>query len=192
MKISVGIPQQNREEAAALYWEAFGDKLGFVLGPKYRAIRFINAVLRGDHGVCAIDDHGKLIGVAGFKTVHGALVGGDFRDMRKVYGWTGAAIRQGLLAALETDTENERFLMDGLFVAHEARGQGIGTALLTAITEEARRRGYHQIRLEVVDSNRRAKSLYLREGFYELKSEKLGVMRHVFGFQSATTMVRDI
>ena len=192
MKISVGIPSKHREEAAALYWEAFGEKLGFVLGPKYRAMRFINNVLRTDHGVCAHDETGRLVGVAGFKTIHGALVGGDFRDMRRVYGWTGAAIRQGLLAALETDVENERFLMDGLFVAEEARGQGIGTALLDAITDEAKRRGYQQVRLEVVDNNTRAKSLYLRQGFYELKTQKIGFMRHVFGFRSATTMVRDI
>ena len=192
MKITVGIPRRDRDEAAALYWEAFGDKLGLSLGPKYRAMRFITSVLRHDHGVCAHDETGRLVGVAGFKTVHGALVGGNFHDMRMVYGWTGAAIRQALLAALETDTENERFLMDGLFVAEEARGQGIGTALLEAITAEAKRRGYRQIRLEVVDTNTRAKSLYRRRGFYELKTNKLGLMRHFYGFRSSTTMVRDI
>jgi len=192
MRISVGIPHQHREEAAALYWEAFGDKLGFVLGPKYRAIRFISAVLRADHGVCAHDDSGRLVGVAGFKTVQGALVGASFHDLRRVYGWTGAAIRVALLAALETDTENERFLMDGLFVAEEARGQGVGTALIDAITAEAKRRGYRQIRLDVVDTNKRAKALYLRRGFYELRTQSIGVMRHVFKFRTATSMVRDI
>lgn len=192
MKITVGIPHKNRAEAAALYWEAFGEKLGFVLGPKYRALIFITSVLRADHGICAHDDKGRLLGVAGFKTSKGALVGGDFTDLRRVYGWVGAAIRIMLLAALERDTENERFLMDGLYVAQEARGQGVGTALLDAISAEAKRRGYTQVRLDVIDTNPRAKALYLHEGFVEVKTQKLGLMRHVFGFSAATTMVRDV
>lgn len=192
MKITTGIPDRNRAEAAALYWEAFGEKLGFVLGPKYRALIFITRVLRSDHGICAYDDNGRLLGIAGFKTVNGALVGGNFRDMRVVYGWVGASIRALLLSALEKDVENERFLMDGIFVAHEARGQGVGTALLDAIAAEARTRGYKQVRLDVIDTNPRARALYLHEGFREIGTRQLGILRHIFGFNAATTMVRDV
>ena len=137
MKISVGIPPKDREEAALLYWDAFGEKLGFTMGPKYQALMFVRSVLRPDHGICAHDDNGKLLGIAGFKTTQGALVGGDFSDLRKVYGWTSATIRISLLGLLERDIENERFLMDGLFVAPEARGKGVGTALLDAVIDEA-------------------------------------------------------
>lgn len=192
MKIITGIPHSNRDEAAALYWEAFGEKLGFVLGPKYRALQFITSVLRSDHGICAIDDRGRLLGVAGFKTTKGALVSGEFHDLRRVYGWVGASIRILMLAALERDTENERFLMDGIFVAPEARGQGVGTSLLDAVCDEAKRRGYAQVRLDVIDTNPRAKSLYLHEGFKVVSTQKIGVLRHIFGFRSSTTMVRDI
>lgn len=192
MKITTGIPEANRAEAAALYWEAFGEKLGFVLGPKYRALIFITSVLRGDHGICAHDERGRLLGVAGFKTAQGALVGGEFTDLRRVYGWVGASIRILLLAALEKDTENERFLMDGIFVAPEARGKGVGTALLDAVCEEAKKRGYRQVRLDVIDTNPRARALYLHEGFEEVATHKLGILRHAFGFSAATTMVRDV
>ena len=192
MKITVGIPDASRGEAAALYWEAFGQKLGFTMGPKYRALIYINRVMRSDHGICAMDDQGRLIGVAGFKTVNGALVGGTFTDIRKVYGWVGAAIRVKLMATLEDDIDNERFVMDGLFVAQEARGRGVGTALLNEISAEAKRRGYRQIRLDVVDTNPRAKALYLEEGFKEVAVHQLRLMRYIFGFRTATTMVRDV
>jgi len=192
MKITVGIPQQDREEAAALYWEAFGEKLGFTMGPKYLALMFVRSVLRPDHGICAHDDDGKLLGIAGFKTSLGALVGGNFTDLRKTYGWTSAAIRACLLSLLERDVENERFLMDGLFVAPEARGLGVGTALLDAIFEEAKRRGYNQVRLDVVDTNPRAKALYRDMGFKEVKTVKIGLLKHIFGFSASTTMVRDV
>ncbi len=192
MKITVGIPQKDREEAAALYWEAFGEKLGFTMGPKYLALMFVRSVLRPDHGICAHDDDGKLLGIAGFKTSVGALVGGNFTDLRKTYGWTSAAIRACLLSLLERDVENERFLMDGLFVAPEARGLGVGTALLDAIFEEAKRRGYTQVRLDVVDTNPRAKALYRDVGFKEVNTVKIGLLKHIFGFSASTTMVRDV
>ena len=192
MKITVGIPQKDREEAAALYWDAFGEKLGFTLGPKYQALMFVRDVLRPDHGICAHDDDGKLLGIAGFKTVHGSLVGGDFKDMRKTYGWISAAIRMSLLSLLEKDFENERFLMDGLFVAPEMRGKGVGTALLDAVIDEARRRGYVQVRLDVVDTNPRAKALYRHVGFRELRTVKIGPLKYIFGFSASTTMVCDV
>jgi len=132
------------------------------------------------------------LGVAGFKTVDGALVGGTFGDMARVYGWAGAAWRVALLAALERDTENVRFLMDGIFVAPEARGQGVGTGLLDAVAAEAQRRGYAEVRLDVVEGNDRARALYEREGFRAVATQSTGVLRHVFGFRSATTMVRRL
>jgi ribosomal protein S18 acetylase RimI-like enzyme len=192
MKITVGIPEKDREEAASLYWDAFGEKLGFTMGPKYQAVMFVRSVLRPDHGICAHDDNGRLLGIAGFKTAQGALVGGGFSDLRKVYGWVSAAIRCSLLSLLERDTENERFLMDGLFVAPEARGMGVGTALLDAIVDEARRRGFDQVRLDVVDTNPRAKALYRHVGFKEVKTVRIGLLRHIFGFSASTTMVRDV
>ncbi len=192
MKITVGIPAANRDEVAALYWEAFGKKLGSVMGPRHRALAFITSVQQADHGICAHDDAGRLLGVVGFKTSRGALVGGGYKDLRMVYGWVGAAIRAALLAALERDTENQRFLMDGLFVAPDARGQGVGTALLNAIRLEAARRGYSQVRLDVIDTNPRAKALYLKEGFKEVKTTTIGPLRYIFGFRASTMMVRDV
>ena len=192
MKITTGIPEANRAEVAALYWEAFGEKLGFVMGPKYRALVFITQVLRSDHAICAHDDTGALLGVVGFKTRDGALVGGSFTDMRRIYGWVGAAARTLLMAALIRDLDNERFLIDGIFVAPEARGCGVGTALLDAIRAEARARGYRQVRLDVIDTNPRARALYLHQGFVELHTQKMGLWRHVFGFSACTTMVRNV
>lgn len=192
MKITVGIPEANRAEVAALYWEAFGDKLGFVMGPRYRALVFISRTLQSDHGICAHDGNGRLLGVAGFKTARGALVGGNFSDLRQVYGWLGGALRAALMAALIRGVDNERFLIDGIFVAPEARSCGVGTALLDAILAEAKLRGYRQVRLDVIDTNPRARALYLQRGFVDMHTQKMGLWRYVFGFNATTTMVRDV
>ncbi|PHQ83374.1 MAG: N-acetyltransferase [Thalassobium sp.] len=192
MIISSGFPERDRAQIAALYWEAFGQKLGRVMGPRDRALQFFEAVLDPAHAICAHTANGDLLGVAGFKTHTGALVGGGMGNLARVYGWVGAMWRVALLALLERDTENDRFLMDGIFVAPAARGQGVGTALLDAIADKARSRGHSEVRLDVIDTNPRARALYERQGFVAIKTQDLGVLRHVFRFDSATTMVRDL
>ena len=47
-------------------------------------------------------------------------------------------------------------------------GQGTGTALLTALVDEAEERGYAEVLLEVREDNPRARQLYLRHGFTEV------------------------
>jgi len=44
-------------------------------------------------------------------------------------------------------------------------GEGTGTALLTALVDEAARRGYKEVLLEVREDNPRARRLYQRHGF---------------------------
>ena len=47
-------------------------------------------------------------------------------------------------------------------------GEGTGTALLTALIDEAKKRGYEEVLLEVREDNPRARRLYLRHGFTEV------------------------
>ena len=192
MRIVAGIPEDQRGRAAALYWEAFGSKLRAPLGPRDRGVAFVERVLRADHAISALDDDGCLVGVAGFKTARGALVGGGLGDLAAVYGWAGAAWRGVLSWLLERDVENDRFLMDGLFVAEDARGRGVGTLLLDALCREARARGYREIRLDVVDTNPRARALYERYGFEAFKTEDIGVLRFLYGFRHATAMALHV
>ncbi len=189
MIIRSGIPPYDRAAVTALYWEAFGAKLGRVMRPEAKARAFIETVLDGSHAICAHDEAGQLLGVVGFKTHEGALVGGTFRDLTHIYGVYGAIWRAGLLSLLERDTENERFLIDGIFVAPHARGQGVGTALLQAIMAEAKTRGYAYVRLDVIDTNPRARALYERSGFVVNDTHYLGPLRLVFGFRSSAMMV---
>ena len=53
----------------------------------------------------------------------------------------------------------------GIALKREYWGLGIGTAMIGYLTELAKRAGYEQIELEVVDGNERAKALYEKCGF---------------------------
>ncbi|MFJ9116173.1 GNAT family N-acetyltransferase [Streptomyces sp. NPDC102394] len=55
--------------------------------------------------------------------------------------------------------------IQGLVVSEEARGGGVGRALLRAVREEARRQGARRLTLRVLGHNAPARRLYEAEGF---------------------------
>lgn len=187
-----GLHPQFRSRAAELYWEAFGGKLGRVLGPDDRALRFFQRVIRGDLCYSAVADGGKLIGLAGFKTQTGSFAGGTWDDLTDVYGRIGGRWRGGMLWSLGREVDNQRFLIDGICVSRDHRSQGVGTMLLAALYREAAELGYGSVRLDVVQDNFRARALYERQGFQAVRTEQLGMLRFLFGFAASTTMVRQL
>ncbi|NBE06985.1 GNAT family N-acetyltransferase [Paragemmobacter ruber] len=192
IRIRQGLPEHLRAEAAVLYWQAFGGKLGRVLGPEDKALEFLRRVMRADHCLTAFNRDDRLVGLAGFKTTRGSFAGGTDADLRAVYGPIGGRWRATVLRLLGNDGDTTRFLLDGLCVSDAARGQGVGTLLLEAIVAEGRARGYRAVRLDVVDTNDRARALYERRGFVIDRTEGIGPLRLIFGFRAAHSMVRPI
>ncbi len=191
VQIVFGLPAAMQADAVRLYWQAFGGKLGTVLGPEPLALAFLTRVMRKDHAFAAIQD-GRLLGMVGFKTPAGSFAGGAMADLVAVYGRFGATWRAGLLALLNRDVDNDRFLLDGICVASEARSRGIGAQLLAAIETEALTRGYGAVRLDVIGENWRARALYERQGFVVERTHRLGLLRHVFGFATSLSMVKTV
>lgn len=189
LRITPGFSEAERPLAARLYWQAFKGKLGPVMKPAPRALTFFETILDPRFALAARDETGKLLGLAGFKTTEGALTNGGIRDLARAYGWFGGLWRGAILSVLERDLAPDTLLMDGIFVAEDARGRGAGTALLDAIKAEARNRGLSSVRLDVIDTNPRARALYERAGFTPTHVEKTGPLRHVFGFTTSTTML---
>lgn len=192
MITALGFEDHERALVAQMYWAAFGPILNVIMGPQQRGEAFIKDVLDPTHALYARDADGVLLGGTGFKTAKGALVGGTRRDLTNYYGLLSGLWRIALIALLQRDSENTRVLMDGVFVRDDMRGRGVGTALMDAICTEAAARGYVQVRLDVIDSNERARALYERIGFQATGTQTLGALRHIFEFKSAITMVKDV
>ena len=191
-RIEAGFREEHRGAVAAGFWEAFSSKLALTLAPEAKALAFISSVLDPQFALSAVSPSGAFLGVAGFKTEAGAFVGGTWSDLSQAYGIFGAAWRTPLLALLERPVAADVLLMDGIFVAPQARGQGVGTLLLDAVEDEARRRALSAVRLDVIDSNPRARALYERRGFVAQGTEDIGPLRHLFGFRSATAMIKSL
>ena len=187
-----GFQPSQRDAATRLFWEAFNGKLFPVMKPEAKALRFLDLVADPAHAISAISRKGTLIGVAGFKTAKGSFIGGDLKELCAVYGIVGGSWRGLVLSVLERPLQAETLLMDGIFVSKSARGGGVGSALLSAIKEKATACGCSKVRLDVIDTNPRARALYERQGFISQCTSDIGPLRRIFGFQKATTMVCEV
>ncbi len=191
--IAPGLADAHRSEAAHLFFSALWPKLTRILGadglegiaraamPKLRADRVISAV-----------SGASLLGIAGFKRDGAGFAEIGLADLRPIYGLWGSLWRGLALSPLNRRERPGEFLMDGIFVKPEAQGRGIGTRLLAAIEAEARARGARHVRLDVIDINPRARTLYERCGFVAVKTSSIGPLRHLFGFNAATEMHKPL
>lgn len=79
--------------------------------------------------------------------------------------------------------------LEVLAVHEQYRNQGIGTTLLHATIAFAQQQGLSQIRLEVVNTNPKAKKLYERIGFQKVQDHKISYpFTIVTGFSTITDM----
>lgn len=191
-RIEEGLPEPLRPAAARLYLEAFGAKLGPILGRGARAERFLEGVLRPGNVLLALSEEEALLGLAGFHDEGGGFVGGGMAELRAAYGGFGALWRGAALALFERGPAEGELLMDGIVVAPEARGGGVGGALIEAMAARAARRGLSAVRLDVVDSNPRARALYARRGFEPGEETGSPLLRPFFGFSRSLTMRRPV
>ncbi|MEI4484715.1 GNAT family N-acetyltransferase [Frigidibacter sp. MR17.14] len=191
-QVTLGFEEHRRAEAAALYWQAFGGKLGRVMAPEARALAYIARVMRPDHAIAARGERGEILGLVGFRSPAGSFVEGGPADLRAVYGRIGGSLRAGALALMTRDTDNRRFLVDGFCVRGDRRGSGIGHELIAALCAEARKRGYAEVRLDVIGENIRARALYEREGFRTAGVSRSRLSGLLFGFDQVMTMTRPV
>src|SRR5690606_20383837 len=113
-RIRRGIGPGQHGAAARLYWQAFGGKLGRVLGPERKALQLVERVLSPDHALVAVDPEGEVLGVVGFRTGVGSFVGGSQADLAAVYGRFGAFWRAACLSTVARDQPEGVLLVDGL------------------------------------------------------------------------------
>lgn len=182
-RIRRGIAPDQRHGAARLYWQAFGGKLGRVLGPERKALSLVERVMCPDHALVAIASGGEVLGVVGFRTRVGSFVGGSQADLEAVYGRLGGYWRGLCLSYVARDLPDGMLIVDGLSVDPAHRGRGIGTALMRALCAEAAARGYAEVRLDVVGENLRARALYDRLGFAVLHRHDSWLTRLVFDYR---------
>ncbi|MCY3906251.1 MAG: GNAT family N-acetyltransferase [Anaerolineaceae bacterium] len=192
LTFSQGLTDQHRDQAARLYMEAFRPLLQPLLGDGPRGLDLLARSMNPTHAFVAIHA-GQLTGLAGFQDAAGSLLDIGLPAMVQSYGLPGGSLRylaMGLL--LSRSRQPDTLLMDGIAVAPECRGQGIGTQLLPVVCEHAREGSYREVRLDVLDNNPRARALYERSGFVAVKQRSYPFLQRYFGFSAVTEMRRPL
>ncbi len=174
--------------AATLYWQAFRAKLGKLLGPESRAIKFFAETINHAAMLAAFEND-ALVGIAAFQNGPDGFSAAGVGDLFRHYG-LGAVWRIIPLALLDRRGAAGVLQMDGICVRADMRGCGVGTKLLRALFDHARANGYHGITLDVIDTNPRARALYETLGFKTTKVWQTTVMRPLLGFTTATKMTK--
>lgn len=90
-------------------------------------------------------------------------VGGDLRNVLV------ALDRDAIVGYVNPVVDRHEAWIGGVGVVHEHRGRGIGTRLMLSAEEECRKKGAREMSLEVIDGNERARQLYLRLGYREMR-----------------------
>jgi len=186
--IQYTFPNNQSATVARLYYQAFQQKLAPIFRDDDKALALLTCAMNPDYAYVAMYD-GNVVGVAGFKDSKGNLVDAKAEHFTDNFGFFGGWWRIFALMILDRELEDGILLMDGLAVDASMRGQGLGTKLLDAIIAHGKDNQYNSIRLDVVDTNPRAKQLYERKGFVATKTESYPFFERIFGFGGATTML---
>jgi ribosomal protein S18 acetylase RimI-like enzyme len=191
LEIRRTLPDHLRSEAAKLYYLAFEQKLGSLIGPNARGARLLEEGLDLDSGLFAFEGE-RLVGLVGFQLHGQRLINITPGRIVQEFGLLAAAWRLAYLMLFERKPLANQFLLDGICVAEDARGLGVGTRLLEAARELAVGEGCEQIRLDVIDRNPRARALYERFGFQAMETTQTGWLTKRFGFAASTRMIYDL
>ena len=189
VRILHALPDSLRLEAAQLYFEAFRQKLGPILGE--RGVELLADTFNADRVIVACVGQ-QLAGLAGVHYDDRAFVGVEFRDLRRAFGFWRALAKIVLLALLERPEKPDELLMDGIVVSADKRGQGIGSRLLEEVLALALQQNRDSVRLDVVDTNPRARALYERLGFVASETVQMPWLSKLMGFAASTTMIKRL
>jgi ribosomal protein S18 acetylase RimI-like enzyme len=188
-------PEQRRQAAEILY-AAFRVKLESLelfTQSKQQALRLLEHGIQPEMGVYALR-HGRVLGVAGLHTHAGKFMSHSSSTLRAEFGWLGGILRQFWLAlmALGETPPRSQLRIAMLAVDPAARGSGVGTLLLQAVIDNARREGFTAVVLEVIDTNPGAQRLYERIGFRPVHRMQTAVLTARAGFGGFIRMQLDL
>lgn len=167
--------------AVDLYFYSLREKLEPLLGGDGRAQEVLMSSIVADNCLVALCN-GKLVGIMGFQTSQGGFIQPSLKTMVRIYGMPGGLFRLAGLAMLYHSTRSDEFYIDGVAVAPEMRGKGIGRHFFGILESMASEAGKSRISLDVIDINDRARALYEKLGYKELNRQKIWPVNRLIGF----------
>ena len=187
-----GIEDRHKRRAAEIYAGAF--ERYFATSPMARRhlADILTKAIDPEMAFAAVDRNDRLLGLVGMQIGRRHFVDLGLPQLRARFGlWRGLLILAQLSYMMRVSRRGQ-LLLDGIATDPTARGKGLGTALLGAVSDFARG-DFHEIRLDVVDTNPKARRLYERLGFHAARTVKLPIfLSRKIGFTASVTMIKPL
>jgi ribosomal protein S18 acetylase RimI-like enzyme len=187
------IPETLRDQAGKIYYDAFQRKLQPLVGQPLKTSRVLTAGLNLNLAIGVVVD-GRLCGLAGLHNQAGIFsrvtLPDSLRELGLARGMFSWAVLNLFGAGANCPPEHLRIA--AIAVDAQERGKGYGSLLLNSIFDKARREGYTSVRLEVVDTNLRARQLYERAGFLVVQTHSYPISSNWLGFSRDHVMVKAL
>ncbi len=192
MKVEIrnDLPEELHRRAVEIYYEAFAQKFAPLFSQE-QALAVFPPLLQPEQGLFAFVD-GRLAGLAGLQHGRRQLFRDEPGPFLRAFGLLPGLVRWLGLRLFQRTFRAGELLMDGLCVEAGLRGRGVGTCLLQAVCEFARQHGYRSVRLDVVDTNPRARRLYERLGFRAVRTRHYPLTMRLMGFGASTTLTKSL
>lgn len=174
MRINRYLNKGYRSTAAMILVQAFKSKLLGILGTEEQLYKVILQSIDAKHIVVARSNEGELIGVAAYQYNGKVTLDITLSTMIEIYGfWRGIKKMFMLFTHFPAKRDISTLYVDALAVDDRFRGQGVGQLLLKEIEKIAKAENLSFVSLDVVKENTKAKELYEKVGFVEVKYEEL-------------------
>lgn len=114
------------------------------------------------------------------------------RELLKKYGLSGFLRAFLLFLLFNHRPKRSELYIDSIGVSREARGKGLGSGMLEAVKEIARKENFSSITLSVMYENERAKALYQRHGFTGQFTRDSAWLKKYTGYSGYTFMRYEV
>jgi ribosomal protein S18 acetylase RimI-like enzyme len=187
-----GLPHAMGLQAADLFYEAFRRKFEPIARSREKAVAVLAEDFDSERVILAVDSSEKVLGIVGLNYGGRRLANLRWQTFRSHFGPFAGSWKRLAFSAFMRAQEPGQLQMEGIAVHADARGMGIGSCLLEETCSVARSVGLATVRLEVIDTNPRARALYEREGFQPGRTHRLPLIGGWFGFSAYTTMLKSV
>jgi ribosomal protein S18 acetylase RimI-like enzyme len=187
-KIQLGVPKNQGNRVAKIFCEGFNDKIKLMFGNSKKAQKLIASSIQDDRILVALKDN-IVVGFAGLQFSNKSYFNPSLNQIIRVYGLETIRVFLFLIIDFFSKPKSHQLHLDTLAVSIHEQNKGIGSKLIQSTIELAKTEKFSQIKLEVIETNKKAKSLYEKIGFKNVRITRIPYpFSYLIGFRSFTEM----
>ncbi|GAK42959.1 hypothetical protein TCA2_5453 [Paenibacillus sp. TCA20] len=185
------LTEQQLQQAADVYVNSYYNELTSMTKDKMMLRKIIKESFVADQFYAAIID-GQVVGIMAYSTSITRSQYFDKEFLKSILGNVQGSVVHYFLAKqfhIPAPIYREECFLEAVATDPMYRGRGIATSMLLHLMHHL---PYRVFKLEVVDTNHAARSIYEKHGFHIYKAVKQRWFRNRLGFNEKFYMVRTV